>query len=64
MRSNNFNRKQASKLLRKKKQSRKYFNCDKEGHIKENCPKLKKKGKEKTKEKAQPKSKVRNLKAT
>lgn len=66
MRSNNFNRKQASKLLRKKKQSRKVwcFNCDKEGHIKENCLKFKKKGKENTNEKAQPKSKVHNLKAT
>lgn len=46
-----------SKLLRKKKV--RCFNWDK-GHIKDQCLNLKKKGKEKV----QPKSKVKNLKAT
>lgn len=48
-----------NKLLWKKKKVR-CFNCNEEDHIKDKCPKFKKK----SKEKAQPKLKVRNLKLT
>lgn len=46
--ANDFDKKQVTKLFKKKQKLKvRCFNCDEENHIKENCPKLKKKTKEK-----------------